>query len=296
MGAKDGKALGVTTIVDHGAAKSRWNLVIMGDGYRDAELATFATDADNVVAKLKATAPYRDLWPLINVFRIDVRSTDSGADDPASAGGTGATARTFFDASFGYYGNRRLIGIDYALAMKTALSWVRNANMTMIIVNSPLYGGSGGSVATFSKDPSALEIALHEMGHTAFGLADEYETYRGCDSGETDHDRYAAGEPHEPNITTVTDRGRIKWKTLIDPATAIPTQQNPNCRTCNHTPSPVPAGTVGTFEGGYYYHCGIYRPEADCRMRTLGKEYCAVCQAVITQKICQTAGVAPPIV
>jgi hypothetical protein len=37
----------------------------------------------------------------------------------------------------------------------------------------------GGGVATFSLAPGANEIALHEMGHTAFSFADEYEYYAG---------------------------------------------------------------------------------------------------------------------
>ena len=40
--------------------------------------------------------------------------------------------------------------------------------------------GSGGGVATLSLAPSAEEIALHEMGHTAFSFADEYCSYEGC--------------------------------------------------------------------------------------------------------------------
>jgi hypothetical protein len=47
--------------------------------------------------------------------------------------------------------------------------------MIMVMVNTTEYGGSGGDVATFSLAAGAQEIGLHEMGHTAFGFADEYE-------------------------------------------------------------------------------------------------------------------------
>ncbi len=75
----------------------------------------------------------------------------------------------------------------------------------MVIVNSPLYGGSGGAVATFSTHSAAVEIALHEMGHTAFGFADEYEYYAGCWTGETGRNVYPGGEPFEPNVTANAD-------------------------------------------------------------------------------------------
>ena len=59
-------------------------------------------------------------------------------------------------------------------------------------------------------------------------------------------------------------------------ATPMPTTRNADCAKCDPQPSPVPAGTVGAFEGGYYYHCGIFRPAFDCMMRNFNP-YCAVC-------------------
>ena len=40
------------------------------------------------------------------------------------------------------------------------------------------------------------------MGHTAFGLADEYPYYAG--GAETGHDHHPAGEPSKPNVTANT--------------------------------------------------------------------------------------------
>ena len=57
------------------------------------------------------------LSPAINVFRVNVSSTDSGADDPVSGGGTGATARTYFDSSFGGNGIRRLLVCNNTTAL-----------------------------------------------------------------------------------------------------------------------------------------------------------------------------------
>ena len=36
MSASDGYVVGTTKIVDHGSDSVRWNLVILGDGYRAA--------------------------------------------------------------------------------------------------------------------------------------------------------------------------------------------------------------------------------------------------------------------
>jgi len=39
------------------------------------------------------------------------------------------------------------------------------------------------------------------------------------------------------------------------------------------------------FEGADYFHCGVYRPEFDCRMRNINRPFCAVCQQVIVKKL-----------
>jgi hypothetical protein len=152
----------------------------------------------------------------------------------------------------------------------------------MVIVNSPRYGGSGGDVATFSTAPGAYEIALHEMGHTAFGFADEYEYYAGCGSGEAGHDVYAGGEPIEPNVTRNTNRTTIKWKgVLTSAADLLPTTANANCGQCDPQPNPRQPDYLGAYEGARYMHCGCYRPSYNCRMRVLGEPFCGACQKAI---------------
>jgi hypothetical protein len=284
MGAGDGTVVGTTKILDHGSPSARWNLAVLGDGYRAAELPQFATDAQDFVNTLLATPPLnehylfgRRLSEAINVYRIDVSSTDSGADDPAACGGTGAAPATFFDAAFCNGSIRRLLVVDTATVASVVNAQMPQAHMSIVIVNSPIYGGSGGSAATFSKASGANEIGLHEMGHAAFGLADEYEYWAGCgvDAG---HDNHPASEPSEPNVTIDTNRGTIKWGALILPATPLPTTSNGNCAVCDPQPNPLPVGTVGAFEGAHYYHCGAYRPEFTCRMRALNNPFCAVCR------------------
>jgi hypothetical protein len=100
MSASDGYVVGTTKVVDHGPDNARWNLVIIGDGYRASELTQYHTDVQNFLTTLRATPPYDELFCGINVHRVDVVSTDSGADDPGCAGGTAKTANTYFDATF----------------------------------------------------------------------------------------------------------------------------------------------------------------------------------------------------
>jgi IgA Peptidase M64 len=288
MTASDGHISGVHKIVDHGPNSQRYNIVILGDGYRASELAQYATDVQTFINTFCATAPYDELWSGINIHRVDVVSTDSGAGDPGTCGdgstGSAAAPKTYFDATFCGDGNiRRLLTCNSSLARSTAQAQVPEVHMTMVIVNSSEYGGSGGAVATFSTNASSAEIGLHEMGHTAFGFADEYESYQGCGTGESGHDHYGGGEPSEPNVTANTNPSTIKWKlALTNAADGLPTTKNANCSDCDTQPNPKFNSYVGAYDGARYFHCGCFRASFNCRMRALNNPFCGVCQKVIS--------------
>lgn len=277
MGASDGYVGSTTKVVDHGPDSARWNLVIIGDGYRSTELADYHTDVQSFITELRTTPPFDELFCGINVHRIDVVSTESGADDPACAGGTAVTRATYFDATFCsvFAGTPmdRLLTIDQGLALSVANARVPQQHQVLCIVNSTKYGGSGGTVATCSVNAQANEIAIHEIGHSAFGLADEY----GGNGAGT-----PAGEPAQPNMTRDTNRATNKWRNLIAATTPMPSQCNPACTssTCTPPATPPAAGAVGTYEGGIYSDCNTYRPLPSCYMRDYGP-FCPVCSGVI---------------
>jgi len=281
MGAGNGTVIGMTKILDNGSASDRFNIVLVAEGYQAAELPQFGLDAQLFLNTLIGTQPFPTYQAALNVYRLDVASDDSGADDPVACGGTGATPDTYFDARFCNGGIHRLTSVDSVLVINTVEDHLIEWDQILVIINSPLWGGSGGSIATTTTAPGWATIPLHELGHAAFNLADEYEYWAGCGI-DVGHDVYTGGEPAEVNVTTNTNRATIKWKDLIDPATPLPTTVNSNCSACDPQPSPVPAGTVGAFEGARYFHCGIYRPEYNCMMRNL-TDFCAVCEKRIQE-------------
>ncbi|WP_375767157.1 M64 family metallopeptidase [Archangium gephyra] len=282
MGVSDGSILGTSKILDNGPASERWNLVILGDGYQQGQMQQYADNVTDFVNALFAMPPFNTLRAAINIYRVDVASTDSGADDPAACGGSGATPSTFFDATFCVNGIRRLLVVNNGTAITVANAQVPEWHVLLVVVNSTEYGGSGGQVGVFSLAPGANQIALHELGHTAFGLADEYEYYAGC-GVDTDRNQHPALEPSEPNVTTNTNRDTLKWRELIAAATPIPTTRNANCTQCDPQPNLVGTATVGAFEGAHYYHCGAFRPQFNCMMRALGNFYCDVCSRRIRE-------------
>jgi IgA Peptidase M64 len=283
MSTADGAVIGTTQIFGSQPRNRAFNVVLLADGFTAAQQGAFNNACNAFVTAFRGTPPYDELAPVINVFRVNVSSTDSGADDPTSAGGTGATARTYFDSTFGGNGIRRLLVCNATTALQVAAAQVPQFSVVIVVVNSTVYGGSGGSVGTYSLAGGATEIALHEMGHTAYGLADEYPYYAG--GTETGHDHYTGPEPTQPNVTANTNRNTLKWRWAVAAATAIPTMSNPDCSQVDGRASTVPAGTVGLFEGAFYNHCGAFRPEYDCKMRNLGVPFCHICRQVIWNRI-----------
>lgn len=291
MGVADGSVIGITKLVDAGPASARWNLVIASEGYQAGQMAQFATDAQAVTDRLFQEPPFDqpELACAINVYRLEVTSTDAGADKPncSDGGGTGATVNTYFDATFCADGDtQRLLAGDSSLAQSTVEDWLPEWHQILVLVNDPERGGAGGSIGWFSNGGSDWrEVAIHEMGHSAFGLADEYD-YGGPDN-------WPGGEPGEPNVSAVSDPATVKWSALVTAAPANPTRSNPDCTTTDPGPSPVPAGTVGTFEGAKYSHCGAFRPVWNCMMRDTGAAFCPVCTDTILNVMTPFAQPAP---
>jgi hypothetical protein len=283
MGASDGRIVGLTKIVDAGPPTRRWNLVIVSDGYLAGDMAAFANDAQAVANHLFATAPFDRpaLRAAINVYRLDVESTDSGADKPncGDGVGNGTVAATYFDGTFCYDGRtQRLLYGDDGLARSTVETYLPQWHQILVLVNDDERGGGGGEVGWFSNGGSDWrDVAIHEMGHSAFGLADEYDYGHG--------DRWSGGEPAEPNVTAQADPRRVKWRALVTAGPASPTRKNPDCSRTDPGPSGVPAGTVGTFEGAYYRRCAVYRPVWNCKMRETRADFCPVCVAEISRTL-----------
>jgi len=88
-------------------------------------MTQFHSDTDAFMQQFFDTWPYAGLRRAIDVYRIDVTSTDSGADDPktamnssgvlqdCSAGTpTGASPRTYFDSTFCSNGIPRLLSAN----------------------------------------------------------------------------------------------------------------------------------------------------------------------------------------
>jgi PKD repeat protein len=277
-GTGDGTVIGATKVLDNGPDNERFNIVVLAEGYTLAEQVDFDYDVQQLVDDLFLYSPFDSMAAAINMTKINVASDESGADDPTECGGTGAVVATYFDATFCSGGIRRALVVNNSICYTVLNTYVPNWDVGVVLVNSNVYGGTGGGIATTSVTGSWPSVVVHELGHSSFGLADEYESLPGCGSDGDEWNNHPPYEPGAPNVTIQTVRELVKWNHLIEPATPIPTTENANCDYCDNQWYPLDEFTVGTYEGADYYHCDCYRPQFWCMMRDRTEYFCAVCQ------------------
>ena len=251
-----------TKLSDTGPDGSRLVIIVMGDGYRQAEIDSgkFAADVDRTLAAFETASPWDQMLRATNIYRVDVPSVQSGADFENGLGGV--LKDTYFDTGFFSRGIPVLLapsesGAARATAIADATAGAGLWDQIILVVNSTVYGGAGGPLTTASVNANGPRIAVHEVGHSFPGLADEY-------GGNI---RIYDGLPiTEPNVSL--NPINPSWAAWIDsPAPPLPTPDNGSYNT-----------VVGTFEGGRYFDSGIYRPMQNCKMRSINAEFCPICK------------------
>ena len=245
---------GSTLLWNSGASAQRMDIVLIGDGYASADQSKWVTDAQKISTGVLADPLFARYKNAINIRRVDIVSPQSGVSEG------GVTRNTALGTVIGCYGMARLVCADESKVF-SAVGTVTAADardVIIVVANSTTYGGAGGNIGTMTMHPQSIEIALHEIGHTAFKLADEYD-YGTCD---------ASTEPSEVNVTRASSRSTAKWAAFINAGTAVPTQ-----------PGSYANGTVGLFQGAKYCSSGLYRPTENSRMRSLGQPWHAINEA-----------------
>ena len=159
----------------NGSSANRVDIVVLGDGYTSAEIASgkYANDVEIFAQRIFAQEPYLEYQQFFNVRRVDVASAESGSDHPE----LGTARSTALDSSYNCSGIVRLICVNITkvndVLSRSPLT-SDDRDVIVILVNDTTYGGSGGAVAVASMNAASAEITLHEMGHSFALLADEY--------------------------------------------------------------------------------------------------------------------------
>jgi hypothetical protein len=304
----------VWTVFENGPASQKVDLLVIGEGYTDAQLPKFQGDVKRLVGKLFDTEPFKSHKSDFNVRALHLSVAQSGVNRPR----TRDDHRTPISAEYNIFDSERYVLTTDNRALRDAASSAPY-DFLEILVNEKQYGGGGifNDQATASVDSGFSEyVFVHEFGHHFAALADEYYTSDvAYATGGTDHP-----EPWEPNITALKDPAKLKWRDLVDKATPLPTPwkkaefeahqteyqaERRKLREANVPETEMDklfrkelewetkflgsepyAWKVGAFEGGGYEAKGIYRPQADCIMFTRDEVgFCKVCSRAIERVI-----------
>ena len=273
-----------------GPAAQRLNLIVMGDGYTEAEQDKFRADVDRNLNVMWSVEPFSAYRNYINVYALEIISGESGVRcDPDEAGGPDPDKLTPLRMIFQQgcvdplargtvYNNDTSPGTNDPGGPFTALApgtptGTQQHNMylqnyvapvlgipfnaqnlqTLAIFNTFTYGGIGGTQATTSGgSPQGPLISLHELGHSLGAMADEYP----YSSRNVVKPCYTGGEPtsFHHTIRTSTENmidTQFKWWRWIGDES-------------------LSGGTIGLHEGGNTFPCGVRRPSEHSIMRWIG--------------------------
>lgn len=250
----------IDTISYHGNRSNRINIAYLPDGYQSNELTLFKANATSINNALFNTPPFLQYKNFFNSFSVKVPSNGSGAihngtaNDEQLLGGVPVqpiiNPDNYFKSSFDVNNIHRLLyPLNSSAIFNVLANNIPDYDQSFIVVNSPYYGGAGGTFATVSRDVSSNEIAIHEIGHSFAQLGDEYWI----------NTNYAS---EKPNMTSNNNSNSIKWKNWLG------------------------INNVGIFP---YTSSGAgaswFKPHQNCKMQSLGKPFCQVCSERLVDKI-----------
>ncbi|MBR2064029.1 MAG: hypothetical protein IJ971_04995 [Bacteroidales bacterium] len=232
------------------------NVVLLGDGYSDRQIAdgTYAADMEYAYNSLFTIEPYRSFRDMFNVSYVNVVSATEGYDYYDTALDCG-----FGDGTYVYGDNDKCISYALNVVEEDEV----DETLIVVVMNSGRYAGtcnmfypadaskdygSGVSVAYFPKgtDEEMFAQLLHHeaCGHGFAKLADEYAyEYMGEIPSPVadDHRRQQNDWGWWKNVDFTSDVTQVRWANFIEDE-----------RYVNEG--------LGAYEGGLTYWSGVWRP------------------------------------
>ncbi|HNR98180.1 MAG TPA: M64 family metallopeptidase [Planctomycetota bacterium] len=267
----DDPLLAVRPLGGAGDGRNRLALYFLAEGYplKDDAQEAFLALARGMYALLITNEPFREYQSYLTADAIQLASKDQGVDRMP-----GDIVR---DTVLGGRIQWDVFTADAAKARAIcARAGGAAAGSLAIVIGNDCAGvatGGGGMAAIPKTFTSAL---AHELGHALGGLRDEYDTIPGTNPrrGEpAKREKNMPVRPLPPNLMAGSDRdevlARASWRAWIDAGKS---------RWWN-------GAGVGAFEGGDHTPFNVWRPQAQCMMRTSGAHFCVVCMEVMVKSI-----------
>ena len=255
-------------------------IVLMGDGFLDQEIAdsSYAKTMRQAMENLFSEEPIKSLRDYFNVYQVtavSARNRFVGSDSTA----------------FGTIPNRQTMGIEVnATAVMKYVKKVEKIDsvntLAVVILNTNINRGITYMIGSNQKEYNyaiALcpvidslksemfrTVLVHEaIGHGFAKLADEY--VRSTEGSATEEDIYTLKDRHERlgwflNVDSEKDSTKVLWtKFIFD--TEFSNEK------------------IGTYEGGYTFYKGVYRPSEESMMRSNNAPFNAPSRQILYNRV-----------
>lgn len=260
-------------------------IVIMGDGFVDKEIAdgSYSRTMNQTMEHLFSEEPIKSLREYFDVYQVTAVSKRNIFDGTSSTVfGTVPDHQTMgidVDASQVMKYVKKVEGIDSIHALAVVIMNMNiNKGVTYMMGSNKItdysYAIALCPVIDSLKSEMFRSVLVHEaVGHGFAKLADEY--VRSTEGSATDDDIKELKERHEKfgwflNVDSEKDSTKVLWTKFI-------------------YDSEFANEKIGTYEGGYTYFKGIYRPSEESMMRSNDAPFNAPSRQAIYNKVMKMA-------
>ena len=260
-------------------------IVIMGDGFVDKEIAdgSYSRTMNQAMEHLFSEEPIKSLREYFNVYQVTAVSKRNIFDGTSSTVfGTVPDHQTMgidVDASQVMKYVKKVEGIDSIHALAVVIMNMNiNKGVTYMMASNKIsdysYSIALCPVIDSLKSEMFRSVLVHEaVGHGFAKLADEY--VRSTEGSATDDDIKELKERHEKygwflNVDSEKDSTKVLWTKFIYDAEFANEK-------------------IGTYEGGYTFFKGVYRPSEESMMRSNDAPFNAPSRQVIYNKVMKMA-------
>ena len=260
-------------------------IVIMGDGFVDKEIAdgSYSRTINQAMEHLFSEEPIKSLREYFDVYQVTAVSKRNIFDGTSSTVfGTVPDHQTMgidVDASQVMKYVKKVEGIDSIHALAVVIMNMNiNKGVTYMMASNKIsdysYSIALCPVIDSLKSEMFRSVLVHEaVGHGFAKLADEY--VRSTEGSATDDDIKELKERHEKygwflNVDSEKDSTKVLWTKFIYDAEFSNEK-------------------IGTYEGGYTFFKGVYRPSEESMMRSNDAPFNAPSRQVIYNKVMKMA-------
>jgi hypothetical protein len=277
-----------------GPSPQKVDLLIIGDGYTQAEMKKFEADARRLSQHLFAVSPFRERAADFNVWALAVPTVESGVSRPS----TGVHHASPLGTRYDIFGSERYVLTLDNRALRDIAQHAPYEFIEILVTTTPT-AAAGSSASSAPRRPATT-------GPTTCSCTNSGTTSRASPTSTTPRrcpisrarTGWSRGSRTSPRCATpwpkaeyeessrAYQKRRAELRAANRPESAMNALFREDLARTNALFSKAPQRhAIGAFEGANYEASGYYRPAMQCIMFDRSDKFCPVCQDGISDII-----------